>query len=144
MVKVLNEIACQCDFVLPGYKEGQKLTGSDNPETIAGYYLSRGAKMVTVKLGPRGSYTQSGNERFYQQCKPIDRIVDTIGAGDGFAVGIISGILEGLTLYQAVERANAIGALQLRQEGDNEGLPDREKLELYFEEVKKGVFAGGY
>jgi 2-dehydro-3-deoxygluconokinase len=144
MTKVLNEIACQCDFILPGRKEGLKLTGSDEPEKIAGYYLSRGAKMVTVKLGREGSYTQSRDGQFYQECKPVDKIVDTVGAGDGFAAGIISGILEGLPLYQTVERANAIGALQLRQEGDNEGLPDRKKLALYFEEVKNGAFANSY
>jgi 2-dehydro-3-deoxygluconokinase len=144
MVRVLNEIAGQCDFILPGYKEGLKLVGSEDPEKIAEYYLSKEARMVTVKLGRRGSYTQSQHERFYQDAKPIDKIIDTVGAGDGFAVGIISGILEGLSLYETVERANAIGALQLRHEGDNEGLPTRETLEIYLKEVKKGVFAGGY
>jgi 2-dehydro-3-deoxygluconokinase len=144
MVQILNEIACQCDFVLPGYKEGLELMGSDDPERIAAYYLAQGVKMVTVKLGRRGSYTQSLNEQFRQACKPIDKIVDTVGAGDGFAVGIINGILEGLSLYATVERANAIGALQLRHEGDNEGLPTKDMLETYLEEVKNGAFAGGY
>ncbi|MDR1221153.1 MAG: sugar kinase [Treponema sp.] len=144
MVKVLNDIACLCDFVLPGCKEGLKLAGSDDPEKIAGYYLSCGVKMVTVKLGRRGSYTQSRTEKFYQECKPIDKIVDTVGAGDGFAVGVISGILEGLPLYQTIERANAIGALQIRQEGDNEGLPDKKTLASYFREVQDGAFANGY
>jgi 2-dehydro-3-deoxygluconokinase len=144
MVRVLNEIACQCDFVLPGYKEGLELMGSDDPEKIAGYYLARGVKMVAVKLGRRGSYTQSRTERFYQAGKPVDRIIDTVGAGDGFAVGIISGILEGLSLYETVERANAIGALQLRHEGDNEGLPTKNILETYLGGVKSGDFTGGY
>ncbi|MDR0684774.1 MAG: sugar kinase [Spirochaetaceae bacterium] len=144
MIQVLNKIACRCDFILPGYKEGLKLVGSDDPGKIAAYYLSQGAKMVTVKLGGRGSYTQSRDERFYQDAKPIDKIVDTVGAGDGFAVGVISGILEGLSLYKTVERANAIGALQLRHGGDNEGLPTRDMLETYLEEVKNGAFAGGY
>ena len=67
-----------------------------------------------------------------------------MGAGDGFAAGIISGILEGLSLYRTVERANAIGALQIRQEGDNEGLPDRKKLASYLEEVENGAFTNGY
>jgi 2-dehydro-3-deoxygluconokinase len=144
MVRVLNEIAFQCNFVLPGCREGLELSGSDDPARIAAFYLDRGATMVTVKLGSRGSYTESRTERFYQECKPVDRIVDTVGAGDGFAVGIISGILEGLSLYETVERANAIGALQLRHEGDNEGLPTKDMLETYLKEVKNGAFAGGY
>jgi 2-dehydro-3-deoxygluconokinase len=144
MVKTINEIAGQCDFILPGYKEGLMLTGSGDAEEIAMHYLSCGAKMVTVKLGKNGSYTQSRDEKFYQECKPVDRILDTVGAGDGFAAGIISGILEGLSLYRTVERANAIGALQIRQEGDNEGLPDRKKLASYLEEVENGAFTNGY
>jgi 2-dehydro-3-deoxygluconokinase len=144
MVRVLNDIACRCDFILPGCKEGIKLMGSDDPEKIAEYYLSHGAKMVTVKLGRRGSYTQSTDEHFYQERKPIDKIVDTVGAGDGFAVGIISGIMEGLPLYDTVERANAIGALQLRHEGDNEGLPTKDTLKIYLEALKNGTFSGTY
>ena len=66
MVKIINEIAGQCDFILPGYKEGLILTGSGDPEEIAMHYLSCGAKMVTVKLGRKGSYTRSLDEKFYQ------------------------------------------------------------------------------
>lgn len=144
MIEVINDLASKSDIILPGYKEGKILMGSDDPTEIAEYYLSRGASMVTVKLGSRGSYTKTETEEFYQSCKPIDRIVDTVGAGDGFATGILSGILENLSLYESVERGNAIGALQLRQAGDNEGLPTREILFDYMERVRQGAFAGGH
>jgi 2-dehydro-3-deoxygluconokinase len=52
-----------------------------------------------------------------------------VGAGDGFAVGVISGRLEGLSLKDAAMRGNIIGGLQLTVEGDNEGLPNRARLE---------------
>jgi len=42
---------------------------------------------------------------------PVARVVDTVGAGDGFAVGVISALLEGLSLAAATARGNAIGAL---------------------------------
>jgi 2-dehydro-3-deoxygluconokinase len=61
----------------------------------------------------------------------VDKVVDTVGAGDGFAVGIISGLLEKLPLKEAVVRGNAIGSLQVMVPGDNEGLPDRARLEEY-------------
>lgn len=41
-----------------------------------------------------------------------------MGAGDGFAVGVVSGLLEGFTLAQAAARGNAIGARVVQFPGD--------------------------
>jgi 2-dehydro-3-deoxygluconokinase len=144
MIQVINDLASKCDMVIPGYKEGKILMGSDVPEEIASFYRRLGVKMVVVKLGGRGSYTRTADDEFYQPCMPVDKIVDTVGAGDGFAVGVLSGLLEDLPLRDAVERGNAIGALQLRHTGDNEGLPTPQILKQYLEDVKNGVFANGY
>jgi 2-dehydro-3-deoxygluconokinase len=57
--------------------------------------------------------------------------VDTVGAGDGFAAGVISGVLEGLPLAQAVQRGSAIGTIQIMHVSDNEGLPSREELKRF-------------
>lgn len=55
-------------------------------------------------------------------------VVDTVGAGDGFAVGLISGLLENLGMAEAVQRANWIGSRAVQSRGDMEGLPRREEL----------------
>ena len=57
-------------------------------------------------------------------------VFDTVGAGDAFAVGVISAMLEGLSIEQAVDRGVWIGARAVQVEGDNEGLPTRAELEL--------------
>ncbi|MNW17793.1 2-dehydro-3-deoxygluconokinase [compost metagenome] len=57
--------------------------------------------------------------------------MDTVGAGDGFAVGVISAMLEQLTVVEAVKRGNAIGALAVMSPGDMDGLPTREGLEKF-------------
>lgn len=54
--------------------------------------------------------------------------MDTVGAGDGFAVGVISGLLEGLTIEKAVRRGNAIGTMQIMSPYDNRALPGRSAL----------------
>ncbi|MNO04008.1 2-dehydro-3-deoxygluconokinase [compost metagenome] len=59
---------------------------------------------------------------------PVDKVVDTVGAGDAFAVGVISGLLDGRTVPQAVKRGCWIGALQVQVLGDSEGLPTRAAL----------------
>ena len=61
----------------------------------------------------------------------MEKVVDTVGAGDGFAVGIISAILEELSIDEMISRGNAIGSMQVSVKGDNEGLPTREKLEAF-------------
>ncbi|QSO51274.1 sugar kinase [Alicyclobacillus curvatus] len=61
----------------------------------------------------------------------VDHVVDTVGAGDGFAVGVISGLLDGLSLRDAVMRGNAIGAMQVMVPGDNEGLPSQAQLAAF-------------
>ena len=59
---------------------------------------------------------------------PVARVVDTVGAGDGFAVGVVSALLEGLSLAEATARGNAIGARVVQFPGDSDGLPTREEL----------------
>ncbi len=54
--------------------------------------------------------------------------MDTVGAGDAFAVGIISARLEGRSWPEALRRANWIAARALQVVGDMEGLPMRQEL----------------
>jgi 2-dehydro-3-deoxygluconokinase len=88
-------------------------------------------KTVVIKLGAEGAYTSSEGQQFYTPGFPVTKVVDTVGAGDGFAVGLVSGILEGLSLQEAVRRGTAIGALAVMSPGDNDGLPDRESLAAF-------------
>lgn len=124
----IHELAALADWVLPGLEEGRLLTGARTPESIARFYLDLGARMVVVKLGPDGAYYDDGACRGYVPASPVDRVIDTVGAGDGFAVGVISGLLEGKDLPHAVARGAWIGARAVQVSGDTEGLPTREAL----------------
>jgi 2-dehydro-3-deoxygluconokinase len=137
MVRVINDIASKCDMILPGVAEGLTLTGSDDPNEIADFYLKLGVKVVIVKIGNKGAYVKTQDEAYLVPGFKVAKVVDTVGAGDGFAVGVISGLLENLSLRDAVIRGNAIGSLQVMVPGDNEGLPDRIKLEQYIKEQER-------
>ncbi|MFL6516509.1 MAG: PfkB family carbohydrate kinase, partial [Bacillus sp. (in: firmicutes)] len=56
-----------------------------------------------------------------------------VGAGDGFAAGFISGLLDGLSLHQAVEKGNGVGAMVTMIPGDFEGLPDNQELKAFMD-----------
>lgn len=128
MVDTLNRLAAQADIVLPGLAEGRLLTGASSAEGIAEFYLRRGSRQVVVKLGAEGAYAADGHGGRLIPGRPVPRVVDTVGAGDGFAVGVISALLDGLPWTAAAERGNAIGARVVQFPGDSDGLPTRQEL----------------
>lgn len=134
MVTVLNDLAGLSDLVLPGVSEGKTLVGTDDAEAIARFYIDKGAQVVITKSGADGAFvTEKGNDTINVPGFKVQKVVDTVGAGDGFAVGVLHGYLSGLTWPEAAVRANAIGSLQVQHEGDNEGLPSLEELTTYIE-----------
>ncbi|AWQ20595.1 2-dehydro-3-deoxygluconokinase [Pantoea ananatis] len=129
MRKQLNLLAEYADWVLPGEKEGYILTGYRQPQDIADFYLDKGVKAVIIKTGCEGAwYKTASGEQGQVEAMRVDNVVDTVGAGDGFAVGVISALLEGKPLVQAIRRGNKIGSLAIQVIGDSEGLPTRQQL----------------
>ena len=129
MREAVNALAAQADWVLPGIDEGRFLTGADTPEGIARFYRERGARLVVVKLGPEGAYFDGAGGSGRVAGFPVAQVVDTVGAGDGFAVGVVSALLEGRGVVDAVRRGAWIGARAVQVLGDTEGLPTRAQLD---------------
>lgn len=127
-LSLLNGFAARSDVFLPSLKEAQTLCGLSEPEEIADHYLALGAKKVVVKLGKQGAYYKSHVESGIAPTFRADAVVDTAGAGDGFAAGLISGICEEIPLGEAVFRANAVGSMQIQNSSDNAGLPTMAQL----------------
>lgn len=128
MVQVINELASKADYLFPGTAEGKILMGNSDPEEINRFYLDLGVKTVITKCGAKGALVSTKESSFWSEGFRVEKVVDTVGAGDGFAAGTIYGIQEGLSLPEAVRIGNALGALQVMNRGDNEGLPTPEQL----------------
>ena len=130
MVREVNALAAKADWVLPGLEEGRLLTGRQAPQAIAEFYLEQGAQYVAIKLGAEGAYWRDAQGAHgVVPGQPVARVVDTVGAGDAFAVGVISALLEGLPLRRAVARGNWCGSRAVQSRGDMEGLPQRHELD---------------
>ncbi|CAM4018201.1 sugar kinase [Lederbergia lenta] len=127
--KAIVSIAEKSNIVLPGIAEGEFLFDKRNEKEIAKSFHDLGAETVVVKLGENGAYYSTNEESGHVPALNIKRVVDPVGAGDGFATGFLSGILEQLPIQEAVARACAIGAIVATVNGDVEGLPDRAGLE---------------
>ncbi|WP_091481401.1 sugar kinase [Gracilibacillus orientalis] len=128
---ILTEMVALSDIVLPGIEEADFLFQETDMAPAADQFLARGCETVIIKLGEKGAYLQTKNESGYIEGFPVKQVVDPVGAGDGFVAGFLSGMLNDLSLTDAVRRANAIGAMQTQVKGDYEGLPDNEELHQF-------------
>ncbi|WP_223281058.1 sugar kinase [Streptomyces antnestii] len=131
MVRVVGDLAARADWVLPGLGEGRLLTGRDDAEGVARHYLAAGARRVVVKDGGLGATRLFQDDGCWVQPLFTVRSVDSVGAGDGFAAGLISAHLDGLGAPQALRRAAAVGALATTRRGDSDGLPTRAELDEF-------------
>lgn len=99
----------QLDVFLCNRVEAERLTGQSNPERAAHDLLAKGAHAVVVKLGDQGCFLldEQGGRRI--PALPA-QVVDTTGAGDAFAAGLMAGLLAGESLEGACQRGHRAGA----------------------------------
>lgn len=130
--EIVLDFAKKADILMPGIDEAEYLLGTRNYEEIAAYFLDHGVSKICIKNGEEGTYYSSkdGASGFIPSFK-VDRVIDPVGAGDGFAAGVLSGILEGKSLEESVKMGATIGAMVVTVKGDIEGLPERQALEKF-------------
>ncbi|WP_408955402.1 sugar kinase [Natroniella sp. ANB-PHB2] len=131
MREVMLELFKEADIVLPGIEEGEILLGTDEPSEIAQQVLDLGVEIVVVKLGAEGALVVTEDTSEKVAGYPVERVVDPIGAGDGFAAGFIAGQLKGYDLVESTKLANAVGAFATTVIGDVEGLPTMEQIKVF-------------
>jgi ribokinase len=75
-------------LLLPNADEARLLTGCRDAEDAARALAAR-YPVVTVKLGPEGALWAAGDVLVHRPARPTT-VVDTTGAGDAFAAGLLS------------------------------------------------------
>lgn len=87
-------------------------------------------ELCAVKLGPRGSLLVTEAETLSLPAFPV-AVKDSVGAGDAFAAGLISGLLEKLPLEEAGRLAAGAASLVCGATGPLDGQPTRAVLDSY-------------
>lgn len=119
---LLRKIAENADMVFGGTDE-LELLYPDGAAGEAAERLLRGrCREVVLKKGADGAAVHRINEIVENSGFTVD-VVDTVGAGDAFVAGYLSGFLERLDLSARLLRANACGALLCMTPGDWESSP---------------------
>jgi 2-dehydro-3-deoxygluconokinase len=127
---VFSELARKSDILVPSLTEAEILTGLNEPHSMLDSLRSLGPSQVVLKAGERGAWYADGEERGFCPIFPVTEI-DPVGAGDAFCAGLISGLLDGYALSDAVRRGAALGAFCVSAFGDYQGLPDRATLRQF-------------
>jgi len=111
------------DIVFANEDEARAFCEEADPERALAL-LSECCAVATVKLGAQGAWIQAGNERVRVAGVPVATVVDTTGAGDCWAAGLLFGHITGRTLEESGKLASLIGAETVSCLGaspDNEG-----------------------
>jgi 2-dehydro-3-deoxygluconokinase len=118
-------------ILLGGMEELSLLLEVRTPDAAADWALEQGLSIAVIKLGADGALVATPSERRAIPPYTIPRVVDTVGAGDGFDAGFMAGRLLGRDPWQSAELGNVVGAHALMVEGDYEGYPTMAEAEAF-------------
>lgn len=126
--ETLSQILPHVDILLTGDKEMEVIVGEKDPDKILEAIKPYNISFVGIKQGDKGAVGYSESRKLY--VPPVkSKVVDTVGAGDGFNVGVLYGYLNNWDLEKTLLYANTIGSMVVGVQGDNEGLPFLEEVQ---------------
>lgn len=115
------------DYLFPNAEESLYYTGKADVTAAAEVFRSFGVRTVLAKAGKDGAYLCGADGvTLVPSCKT--RCVDTTGAGDNFAAGFISGLLDGLDDLACARRAAAAAAISVAHVGAGTGIRSKEQV----------------
>jgi ribokinase len=135
------ETWANCTILSPNALEAATLVGYSiedqaDAEQAARDLLAAGPQAVVIKLGVRGAMIITEEQEAIIPAFPVE-VVDTTGAGDAFSGTLSVAIADGLSLEEAVWRANAAGALTVTRLGTMLVMPTRQEVDAFLAQHEK-------
>lgn len=127
----IKEALSYVDYFFPNYEEASELTGKEDLDNIADTFLSCGVKNVIIKTGKKGCFIKNSELRKMIPAflKDSSVKIDTIGAGDNFVSGFISGLLRDEDIENCGLFGNAVAAVSIESIGATTGVKSRSQVE---------------
>ena len=120
--KVLEPIARDVDLLIGGEDEYCVVFGTSDAQEALNIAASRNNRIAIMTKGPEQlTYALEGQAHIVRP--PQVKSVDPVGSGDAFTSGVISGLLGGLSVADAIAQGTISGARVASQFGDWAGLP---------------------
>jgi ribokinase len=129
----LHPLLAEVDVFVGSRSDLSRLLGESRPGDAAREVLEAGAAVVVETLGAQGARLLARGEERWVPAFEVDPVVDTTGAGDAFAAGLMAGRLEGLGWERSLVVGCAVAALKIGRFGAREGLPTGEELRAFLQ-----------
>lgn len=104
------ELARFGHYFMPNQAEAAMITGQQNPREAL-RVLAQFGPTALIKVGAEGVIAQRDGELISCPALPVQRVVDTTGAGDAFDAGFIYGTLRGYSFFDALCCGTICGSL---------------------------------
>jgi len=121
------------DIFLPSISEAEFITGEKGERAFEAI-LELGPSIIGVTRGAEGATILTKDGIFSAPSYKVD-VVDTTGAGDAFAAGLITGLLTNMPLEQIPYFANAVSAVKVTRKGAM-NIPTRKEVEYFMKKHK--------
>ena len=125
---IIHEAMKSATIALPGLDDAEQLTGLEDPDKIADFYLNLGAQIVALTLGKAGALIATPHQRRRVPSIKVDA-VDATGAGDTFDGAFLAEYLRCKDPFQAGLYANVAAALSTQGYGAISPIPKRDEVE---------------
>lgn len=126
------------DLFIVNEIEGEAVTGEKEPQKILTVFREKypHAKIV-LTLGSEGSCYQD-ETTFAMQEIYKNTVVDTTGAGDTYCGYLLTCLMEGVPVKEALHMATAASSIAVSRQGAAPSIPKREEVEAFLKERNKG------
>ena len=128
LVSQFEEIAVLADHVLLSWSEAVVCAGSGDEAAVHAYARGLGVPNVVVKRPRGGAVAFIDGDPVAEVAPSPVTVVDTVGAGDGFAVGYLHGVLCGHDVARRLATGATVAGRAVSHLGDYEGLPLESEL----------------
>jgi ribokinase len=108
----------EAELILEGNVKGK---GESYIKKLLKGIADLGPRLVVITDGHKGSFGFDGEKYFHLDIFPA-KLVDTTGAGDAYATGVLASLAHGNDLAQAMRWGSANGASVVEQVGSQAGL----------------------
>lgn len=125
---VIHAAMARAQIALPGLDDARQLTGLDDADAIADFYLKLGAAIVALKMGREGVLLATADGRERLPPHPVEQ-VDATGAGDVFDGAFLAELVRGAEPRAAAVYASVAAALSTRGHGAVAPIPRRAEVE---------------
>lgn len=105
----------------------------DDVPALINQFIGLGARMIVITDGSEGAYVSSGEGIFHVPTLATD-VVDTVGAGDAFASGFLSSLVEGNEIQESLLWGVANSAGTISERGAVNGLLKKKDLKKIAQE----------